>query len=87
MQDDMSDAPRTVIMSTSEREKRAYNKLSLQKALEGLHQDGLLILQSVVDVDHIDQLNRFMTGERAEILRKKDPNGDLKAYNQGVKCR
>jgi len=59
--------------------------LSLQKALEGLHQDGLLILQSVVDVEHVDRLNGFMTGERAEILRKKDPNGDLKAYNQGVK--
>ncbi|KIX05742.1 uncharacterized protein Z518_03714 [Rhinocladiella mackenziei CBS 650.93] len=79
------DGPRVIRLSLEERLKGTYSLANLQSALEGLHQDGLLVLESAVGVDHVDQLNTFMTNETASILKAKDPDGTLKAFNQGVK--
>jgi len=80
------DGPRVISPTPLERTRRRFSQTNLQAALEGLHQDGLLVLESVVDVDHVNKLNDFMTAETGAILKVKDPDGTVKAFNQGVKC-
>ena len=75
------DAPKAIFSSSEERRSGAYNPANLQKALEGLHQDGLLVLRDVVDVKHVDQLRKIMSAETQSIL--KDPRR-AGIYNQGV---
>ena len=38
-------------------------------ALEGLNQDGLLVLQSIVDVGHIDHLRDLGSAETQSIMK------------------
>ena len=75
------DAPRTIFCSTDERHRGAYGPTNLQKALEGLHQDGLLVLKSVVDIAHVDHLRKVMSAETQSILQDPRRTG---IYNQGV---
>ena len=75
------DAPRAVVLSPHEKSSAAYSPANLQKALEGLHQDGLLILKDVVDIGHVDHLREVMSAETQSIL--KDPRR-AGVYNQGV---
>ena len=63
-----NDGPRAIHITESERARGQYSAANLQAALEGLHQDGLLLLKSVVDVAHIDHLNHVMKAETQEIL-------------------
>lgn len=74
------DAPRAIQHTPEEQAAQAYNSQNLQAALEGLHQDGLLVLKSVVDVSHIDNLRAAMNAETQTVL---DHRAGL--FNQGVK--
>jgi len=78
-----ADGPRRVPMSLSEKEAGAYSAPNLQMALEGMHQDGMVILKGLVDVDHCDKVYAHMTGDRDRILRER--HAGATAYNQGVK--
>lgn len=75
------DAPRAVFSTEKERQARAYSPLNLRRALDALHQDGLVVLKDVIDTEHIDSLNKAMT-DAAEAI-KNDPT---KTYNHNVKC-
>ncbi|KAJ5708699.1 hypothetical protein N7488_008500 [Penicillium malachiteum] len=71
---------RAVHLSDDERKKKRYSDLSLQRALEGMHQDGLVVLKGVVDLDHIEALNRQMS---ADAEKKRDDPSQI--YNHAVK--
>lgn len=78
------DSPRRVPLPKDDRHNGSYSVPQLQMALEGLHQDGMVILQNVVSEDHCDQLHEHMSGDRDRILRER--HSGAKFYNQGVKC-
>lgn len=69
------DGPREIVLTEEECLKRLYDPTSMQKALEGLHQDGLLVLKDVVDVGHVDKLREVMTSETQTILRDSERAG------------
>lgn len=73
--------PRSLSLSADEKINGFYNPANLQKALEGLHQDGLLVLKGVVDVRHVDHLRAVMSAETPSILEDSRRAG---LYNQGV---
>ena len=74
------DDARRVPMTTDDRKNGAYSVQQLQMALEGLHQDGMVVLQNLVDVDHCDAVYEHMTGDRDRILRER--HAGAKVYNQ-----
>lgn len=76
------DNPRTIKLTATERRSDTYSPTNLQAALEGLHQDGLLVLKGVVDVNHVDHLRNVMSAEATSILHSPERAGQ---YNQGVK--
>lgn len=71
----------SIIPSTEELQKAAYASPNVQKALEALHQDGFVVLKSVVDVSHVEALNKVMSKEADELVRN-----NTKPFNQGVNC-
>lgn len=73
---------RTVILSAEERLNGKYTDWSLQQALEAMHQDGLVVLKGVVDLDHIKALNERMSADAEK--KRDDPN---QVYNHSVKCK
>ena len=75
------DAPRELNLTPEERRNGTYNPTNVQKALEGLHQDGLLVLKGVVDVDHVDHLREVMSSETKSIMADPRRSG---IYNQGT---
>ncbi len=79
------DGPRCVPLAETDLKNGSYSVPALQMALEGLHQDGMVVLKNVVDPDHCDILHRHMTGDRDRILRER--HAGAKVYNQGVKCK
>ena len=76
------DAPRAIRASSTELRSSKYDTPNVQAALEGLHQDGLVVLKSVVDVTPVDKLNSYMTKEADDLVKN-----NTKAFNQGVNCR
>lgn len=80
------DAPPSVFLTAEERKHGTYDSTNLQKALEGMYQDGLIVLKNVAAVEHIGALNKFMTAEADSIMevKSKEP---LSAWNQGVPCK
>jgi hypothetical protein len=77
-----SDAPRTIAPDLSELKSGKYGVDNLQAALEALHQDGFVVLKSVVDVAHVDHINSYMTREADDLVKN-----NTKPFNQGVNCR
>lgn len=77
-----ADAPRAIIPDSSELKKGNYSTANIQAALEALHQDGLVVLKSVVDVAHVDHVNSYMTKEADDLVQN-----NTKPFNQGVNCR
>lgn len=75
------DAPLEVKLSPEEQAKSCYGVANIQRALEGLHQDGFVVLKSIIDLEHIKKLNEYMT-EEAEVLVRTN----AKPFNQGVNC-
>lgn len=80
--DDGVDTPRLIHPTLAELKASAYDSPNIEAALEGLHQDGFVVLKSVVDVAHVDHLNVQMSKEADDLL-----NNNLKPFNQGVRCR
>ena len=78
------DAPRAIYLTPEEKATGKLSPANLCSALEGLNQDGLLVLKRVINVDHIDKLNTFMVNESRTILEKKSKTNN---FNQGVQCR
>lgn len=76
------DAARLVTPTLEELKASRYDSPNIQAALEGLHQDGFVVLKSVVDVGHLEQLTARMSEEADQLLRD-----NAKPFNQGVKCR
>jgi hypothetical protein len=74
-------APRQIRATSSELKNCKYDTANVQAALEALHQDGFVVLKSVVDVAHVDSLNSYMSKEADEIVKN-----NAKPFNQGVKC-
>ena len=79
---DAVDAPRSITPTLAELKASKYEVQNIQAALEGLHQDGFVVLKSVVDVAHADHINAYMTTEADELIKNKS-----KPFNQGVNCR
>lgn len=77
-----TDGPRAVVLTDAERKRGQYSAANLQAALEGLHQDGLLLLKQVVDTEHINHLHTVMSQETENVLNGKQRGG---VFNQGVK--
>jgi hypothetical protein len=75
------DAVRAVTMSDEERRDGKYSPVTLQKALEAMHQDGLVVLKDVIDVKHIEALNTKMCEDAEEKMARPD-----QVYNHEVKC-
>jgi hypothetical protein len=76
------DAPRIIIPTEEELKTSRYDIKNIEAALEALHQDGFVVLKSVVDGDHVDNLNKFMSKEADELVRT-----NAKPFNQGVLTR
>ena len=76
------DAPRAIDCTAREHQNGKYGARNLQFALEGLHQDGLLVLKGVVDVQHVNHLQKVMNSETESILHGSERGG---LFNQGVK--
>lgn len=70
-----------VDISDEERRNGRYSDISLQKALEAMHQDGLVVLKGVVNLDHIEALNQQMSADAEK--KRDDPS---QTYNHAVKC-
>jgi hypothetical protein len=79
------DGPRRVPLSAEEKANGCYSVPNLQMALEGLHQDGMVILRDLVDPEHCDKVYEHMIGDRDRILETR--HKDAEVYNQGVKCK
>lgn len=77
-----ADDVRAVVMSEEERLGSKYSPLNLQKALEAMHQDGLVVLKDVIDVEHIEALNKEMCADADK--KRDDPN---QIFNHKVKCK
>lgn len=75
------DVPRTISATPQELKASKYDSPNIQAALEALHQDGFVVLKSVVDVAHIDHINSFMTKEAGDLVKNNS-----KPFNQGVNC-
>lgn len=54
------DAPRIINPTPEELKSSTYDNANIQAALEALHQDGFVVLKSVVDVAHVDHINAYM---------------------------
>jgi len=83
LKDAKPDGPRCVPLGQDDRKTGSYSVPALQMALEGLHQDGMVVLKDVVDPAHCDTLHKHMSGDRDRILRER--HAGAKVYNQGVK--
>ena len=75
------DEPRQIVATSLELKASQYDSPNIQAALEALHQDGFVVLKSVVDVAHVDHINSFMTKEADDLVKN-----DTKPFNQGVNC-
>lgn len=75
------DAARVILLSAEEQKRGAYTPLTLTRVLEALHQDGLVVLRGVIDVEHVDALNTKMC--RDADARLADTT---QQFNHNVKC-
>ena len=77
----VADPPRAIELTPQEKQAGAYSGSNLQRALEGLHQDGLLVLKGIVDTAHVDHLREVMAAETQDVMKSAERSG---VYNQGV---
>lgn len=73
---------RVISLSEEDRHQGKYTPISLGKVLEAMHQDGLVVLKGVIDVNHIEKLNKKMCIDAD--IKRKDPS---QVYNHLVKCK
>ena len=77
-----SDAARLIIPTAEELQASRYESRNITSALEALHQDGFVVLKSVVDTEHVRKLNTVMSIEADHLLQN-----EIKPFNQGVECK
>jgi hypothetical protein len=53
-QGEAKNAPRSITPTPEELKALAYDTANIEAALEALHQDGFVVLKSVVDVAHVE---------------------------------
>lgn len=75
-------SPRSIYPAPTDLSRGTYSASTLQSALEGLHQDGVVVLKSVVSVAHVEHLHAAMSEQTAGILESEQRRG---LYNQGVR--
>lgn len=63
------DVCRRIHPTPEELKASSYDCPNIEAALEALHEDGFVVLKSVVDVAHIDHLNSYMTKEADELVK------------------
>ena len=76
------DAPRAVSLTPGEKTDGVYRARNLRNALEALHQDGLVVLKDVINVDHIDSLNKAMCEDAKRMA--EDPEKRYNHNNRGL---
>lgn len=77
----LKDDVKVISVSAEERQQGTLSLHSLTRALEALHQDGLVVLRGVIDVEHVDALNAKMGKDAEE--RLADPDQE---FNHAVRC-
>jgi hypothetical protein len=75
------DVPRLIVPTTEEQRRERYSNDNIRKALEALHQDGFVVLKSVVDPEHVRKIREHMDVEARDLVEN-----NKKPFNQGVKC-
>jgi hypothetical protein len=75
------DAAREITPTSDELKSSLYDSANIEAALVALHQDGFVVLKSVVDVAHVENLSKAMSKEADYLVKNK-----VKAFNQGVNC-
>ena len=63
-------APVRVAFSAEEINKGRFNDASIKLFLSGMHRDGAVILEGLVNPAHLDKINEFMSKDAEEELRK-----------------
>jgi len=63
------DASRIIIPTEGELKTSQYNTKNSESALGALRQDGLVVLKSIVDIGHVDNLDKFMNKKANELVR------------------
>ena len=76
------DNVQAIEMSEEERRSGKYSLETLGKALGAMHQDGLVVLKNVIDVEVIKKLNTKMCADADKKIA--DPS---QQYNHAVKCK
>lgn len=76
-----ADGPQAIQCGKNERRRGQYSLETLGKVLSALHQDGLVLLKDVIEIEHVEAINNAMCAEVETI--KSDPT---KGYNHGLKC-
>ncbi|KIW78222.1 hypothetical protein Z517_08055 [Fonsecaea pedrosoi CBS 271.37] len=74
------DEVQVVTLSPDERRNGKYARATLQRALEAMHQDGLVVLKGVIDPAHIAAVNEKMCEDADR--KRADPD---QLYNHCVK--
>lgn len=61
-----------VKLTPEELETKQIGSHNLQKAVEALHRDGVLVIENAVDTAHLDALNKRMVPEAKELYARKE---------------
>ncbi|KAH8900012.1 phytanoyl-CoA dioxygenase [Thozetella sp. PMI_491] len=77
----MSTLPTTITPSSEELSNNRLGSRNLEIAVRHLHQDGLVVIEDVVPIEHLDNLNSKMV-EDALALQAKGEKGPFN-FNQG----
>jgi hypothetical protein len=77
-----TNAASLICPTTEELAAARYDAQNITAALEALHQDGFVVLKSVVNISHIHNINEYMRVEADDLLQR-----NAKPFNQGVNCK
>lgn len=74
--------PGVVKLSDEERQSGKWSRDNMQRAVELMHRDGLLVVQGVVDTAHLELIRESMLKTAGEIREAKTKVSD---FNHGVR--
>lgn len=77
----MSSLPAVVKASSHEVKNQRLDARNLEIAVRHVHKDGLVVVEDVIPLEHIDHLNDRMVKD-AQILQSRKENSPFN-YNQG----
>ncbi|KAJ9255534.1 hypothetical protein DTO207G8_2924 [Paecilomyces variotii] len=78
-----TDAPASIPLSEAEKAKGKYSVATLRQILERFNDDGFLVLEDVVDVAHVEKINKYMQDDTDNVLR--EVYGSKAYFNHGVR--